>query len=211
MKLNVFSADGSSKTEKEIEGFPTFEGDKGLLAVRQVVLGIQANLRQGTHSTKTVGTVAGTNKKPFRQKGRGAARQGSLRTVQHRGGGIAFGPHPRDYTQKINRKVKTLALQRVLFDTAAEGNLSLIERWSVAEPKTRLFKSLLSQIVPEGSTLVVDDRFEETTALAARNLPNVFLGQADSLNAYDVIRYKHVICSESALQTLLTRLKGGAE
>jgi large subunit ribosomal protein L4 len=211
MKLNVYSADGSSHSEKEFADFPVFEGDRGLLAVRQVVLAIQANLRQGTHSTKTVGTVAGTNKKPFRQKGRGAARQGSLRTVQHRGGGIAFGPHPRDYNQKVNRKVKTLALQRVLFDTASEGKLALIEKWSVDAPKTKLFNSLITKIAPEGSTLVVDDKFEDATALAARNIPNVHLGQADSINAYDIIRYKNVVVSESAFQTLLSRLNGGAE
>lgn len=211
MKLNVYTSDASSHSEKEVSGIPQFEDDRGLVAIRQTVLGIQANLRQGTHSTKTVGTVAGTGKKPFRQKGRGAARQGSLRTVQHRGGGISFGPQPRDYSQKINRKVKTLALQRALFDRVNEGAVTLIEDWAVSQPKTKDFNLLISKISPKGSVLIVADQFNDNTALAARNIARVYLGQADSLNAYDLIRYDQIVLSEKAFQTLISRVNGGAE
>ncbi|MFP6900597.1 MAG: 50S ribosomal protein L4 [Opitutales bacterium] len=146
MKLTVYSADGKSSKEKEFAGFPLFEDDpKGLLAVRQTILAIQANRRQGSACTKTVAEVRGTGNKPYRQKGTGRARAGNWRSPIRRGGGVAFGPKPRDYSQKVNRKTKHLALQRALFDSASDGELIVIEKIEVEQPKTKL----IARVIPD--------------------------------------------------------------
>ena len=106
MKLTVFSSDGKTSSEKEFSGLPTFEGDRGLQAVKEVIVAINANNRLGTHSTKTRGEVRGGGKKPWRQKGTGRARAGSIRSPLWVGGGVVFGLRPRDYSKKINAKVK---------------------------------------------------------------------------------------------------------
>ena len=118
MKLTVFSSDGKTSSEKDFADIPTFEGDRGLQAVKEVIVAINANNRQGTHSTKTRGEVRGGGKKPWRQKGTGRARAGSIRSPLWVGGGVVFGPKPRDYSKKINAKVKQLAFSRALFDRA---------------------------------------------------------------------------------------------
>ncbi|MCH2154559.1 MAG: 50S ribosomal protein L4 [Opitutales bacterium] len=209
MKFKLYSADGSSASEKEINEFPEFEGNKGLAALRQVVIAHQANKRQGNASTKTRAEVAGTGKKPFRQKGTGGARQGTRRAPQHYKGGVAFGPKPRDYSQKINRKLKTLAFGRALFDRASAGELDLIEKWEVTEAKTKLFKGILSNIGAEGKTLVVDDAFGDKEVLAARNLEKVAITNASQVNALDLVRYDQIIISEQGMATLLSRVAGG--
>ena len=126
MKLKVFSADGTTSSEKDFT-LPTFEGDKGLQAVKEVIVAINANNRQGTHSTKTRGEVRGGGKKPWRQKGTGRARAGSIRSPLWSGGGVVFGPKPRDYSKKINAKVKALAFSRALFDRASAGDIAVID------------------------------------------------------------------------------------
>ncbi|MEM8868285.1 MAG: 50S ribosomal protein L4 [Verrucomicrobiota bacterium] len=210
MKLKVYSADGTSSSEKEYSQFPELEGDKGVAALRQVVLAQQANKRQGTASTKTRAEVAGSGKKLFRQKGSGTARQGDRRTPHQRHGGIAHGPKPRDYSQKINRKMKTLALQRALFESATEGSISVIENLEVKEPKTKLFNQVLTTVLPKhGKVLIVDDAFENNTALAARNIDGVALSEAGDLSVLDIVRYRHIIVSAKGIETVLTRANGG--
>jgi len=142
MKIKFFSADGSSTSEKDFP-IPQFEGDKGLQALKQVILAIQANQRQGTVSTKTRSTVHGTGKKPFRQKGSGTARQGSKVAPQHYHGSVAHGPQPRDFSQRVNKKMRQMALSRALFDRVVDGEVSVIEKWEVADRKTKLFNELV--------------------------------------------------------------------
>lgn len=208
MKLKLYTADGSKSSEKEIAHFPTFEGEKGVDALRQVILAHRANQRQGTASTKTRAEVSGTGKKPFRQKGTGMARQGTRRATQHRGGGIALGPKPRDYSQKLNRKMRVLAFNRALFERASEGNLSLIENFDMSEPKTRLMHSILGQIAPAGKVLLVDDSFGDNAALAARNIPRVAVTRSSTLNSYDLVYYDRIIVTEKGLDTVLARMNG---
>lgn len=210
MKLKVFTADGSKSEEKEFTNFPAFEGDKGIAAVRQVVIAHQANKRQGNASTKTRAEVAGSGKKLFRQKGSGMARQGSRRVPHQRHGGVAHGPKPRDYSQKINRKMKALAFQRALFDRASEGGLSVIEALEVKEPKTQLFNQVLTAVLPErGKVLIVDDQFENNAALAARNIEGVTLSEAGDISTLDMVRYRHIIVSSKGIETIIARAKGG--
>ncbi len=211
MKLKVYTPDGATSTEKDFNHFPVLEDSKGVEALRQVVLAYQANKRQGNASTKTRAEVAGTGKKPFRQKGTGMARQGTKRGPQHYGGGVAFGPKPRDYTQKINKKMRQLALQRALFDRASEGEIDVIEKWEVAEPKTRLINDVIGKIAPKGKVLIVDDNFEDNTTLAARNIERVSITASDSLNSWDLVRFDRIIVTENGLNTVISRSKGGSE
>src|SRR5476649_1780879 len=164
MKLTVFNSDGTTSSEKDFAGLPTFEGDKGLQAVKEVVVAINANNRQGTHSTKTRGEVRGGGKKPWRQKGTGRARAGSIRSPLWGGGGVVFGPKPRDYSKKINGKVKALAFSRALFDRAVAGDISVIEAFSSKETKTKVINQVIGRIAPKGKVLIVDEPFSSESA-----------------------------------------------
>ena len=211
MKLKVYTPDATTSSEKEYSEFPHFEDTKGIEVLRQVVLAHQANQRQGTHSTKTRAEVRGTGKKPFRQKGTGMARQGTRRGPQHKGGGIAFGPKPRDYTQKINKKMRKLALCRALFDRASEGEIAIIEKWDVAEPKTRIIHDVVERIAPKGKVLLVDDSFDDNTTLASRNIQRVSLTDSASVNSWDLVSFDHIILSENGINTVIARTTGGSQ
>ena len=208
MKIKVFSADGSSSSDKEFP-VPQFEGEKGLQALKQVILSVQANKCQGTVSTKTRSTVHGTGKKPFRQKGTGSARQGSRVAPQHTHGSVAHGPQPRDFTQRINKKMRKVALSRALFDRVVDGEVAVIEKWEVNDRKTRLFNDLLGKIAPAGKVLILDDSWSDQNVLAARNIQRIAVNEASDVNAYDLSRYDQVIFSEKGLERLLDRVNGG--
>ncbi|MGC9451748.1 MAG: 50S ribosomal protein L4 [Oceanipulchritudo sp.] len=208
MKLKYFSKDASSSSEKDF-AIPQFDGSKGLQALKQVLLSLQANKRQGTVSTKTRSTVHGTGKKPFRQKGTGAARQGSRVAPQHYHGSVAHGPQPRDFSQRINKKMRQVALSRALFDRAQDGEVAVIEKWEVSDRKTRLFNEVLLKIAPDGKILILDDSWSDQNILAARNIQRVSINEASDVNAYDLSRYDQVIVSEKGMERLLARLNGG--
>jgi len=209
MKLTVFSSDGTSSSEKDFAGLPTFEGDKGLQAVKEVVVAINANNRQGTHSTKTRGEVRGGGKKPWRQKGTGRARAGSIRSPLWGGGGVVFGPKPRDYSKKINSKVKSLAFSRALFDRALAGELAVIEQFVAAPNKTKVVNQLVGRIAPKGKVLLVDAPFAAETARAARNIERVSLQEAAKLNTFDLCQYQKIVVSAKALDAIIARINGG--
>ena len=209
MKLKVYSFDGTQFSEKEFAGIPTFEGEAAIQTLKDVIVAYQANKRQGTRSTKTRGEVRGGGKKPFKQKGTGRARAGSTRSPLWAGGGVVFGPKPRDYSKKINAQVKALAFSRALFDRAVAGEIDVIEAWSVAQPKTKLFNEVVSRIAPEGKILVVDEAFDKNAALAARNIERVSLQEAAKLNAKDLAQYKRIIVSTKGLEKIIARVNGG--
>lgn len=209
MKLKVFSSDGKTSREQDFDGLPTFEGDKGLQAVKEVIVAINANNRLGTHSTKTRGEVSGGGKKPWRQKGTGRARAGSTRSPIWVGGGVVFGPKPRDYSKKINSKVKALAFSRALFDRASAGEIDVIDAFEVNPVKTKVFNQIIERIAPEGKILIVDAEFTADTARAACNLERVALQEACTLNALDLAQYKKIIVSSKALEAIIARVNGG--
>ncbi len=209
MKLTVFSSDGATSSEQEFAGLPVFEGDKGLQAVKEVIVAINANNRQGTHSTKTRGEVRGGGKKPWRQKGTGRARAGSIRSPLWGGGGVVFGPKPRDYSKKINAKVKDLAFSRALFDRAIAGEIAVIEQFVAPTIKTKAMNVVVTRIAPKGKVLLVDAPFAVATARASRNLERVSLQDAAKLNTLDLAQYKKIIVSTKALETILARVNGG--
>lgn len=205
MKLKIYTADASSNSEKEFENIPTFEGKKGLQALKDVVVAYQANNRQGTSKVKTRSDVNRTGKKFFRQKGTGNARHGDRGAPIFVGGGVAHGPKVRDWSKHINKKVKNLAFRRALFNLAKDGGLDLIEKFDVEQPKTKVFNELISKIEPKGKVLVVDSAFSDKTALAARNLDRVYIVEADSINAWDLIRFNKVVVSEDGFARILER------
>jgi large subunit ribosomal protein L4 len=207
MKLKVFNSEGGSPVEKDFP-IPEYEGDKGLQTLKQVILAFLANRRQGTVSTKTRSTVHGTGKKPFRQKGTGMARQGSRVGPQHTHGSVAHGPQPRDYSQRINRKMRRLALSRALFDRAVDGEVLVIEKWQLNESKTRHFNAIINGVAPSGRLLVVDDSWADGNLLAARNIARIDVNEASDVNAFDLSRYDRIVISEKGLQRILDRLNG---
>ncbi|MCH8474168.1 MAG: 50S ribosomal protein L4 [Opitutales bacterium] len=208
MKLSVYNFDGSQAEETSFEKFPSFEGKNGLQATKEVITTYQANLRQGNASTKTRAEVRGGSKKPYRQKGTGNARRGSQRSPILVGGGIVFGPKPRDYSKKINQKVKNLALRRTLFDRAQAGEVSVIKELKAEQPKTKVMAEALEKISPKGSILLIADQFSDNAILALRNIERVYLQDAASVNALDLAQFKHVLFTDNALQLVLQRSQG---
>ena len=204
MKLKVYSPDGTQSRETDFS-IPAFEGERGVQAVKEVVVAHQANARLGTHSTKRRGEVRGGGRKPWRQKGTGRARAGSIRSPLWGGGGVVFGPKPRDYDKKINAKVKALAFSRALFDRAAAGDLDVIEKFEVTPVKTKVIFQVLTRIAPNGKVLIVDDPFAPETRRAARNLDRVTLQEAAKLNTLDLCRYRKIVVSAKAIETIIAR------
>jgi large subunit ribosomal protein L4 len=209
MKLKVFTSDGTTSREQDFAGFPTFEGDKGLQAVKEVIVAINANNRLGTHSTKTRGEVRGGGKKPWKQKGTGRARAGSIRSPLWGGGGVVFGPKPRDYSKKINGKVKALAFSRALFDRATAGDIDVIESFAASTAKTKEVNQVIGRIAPKGKILVVDATFAPETARATRNIERVSMQEASKLNTLDLAQYQKIIVSSAALEKIIARVNGG--
>jgi large subunit ribosomal protein L4 len=208
MKFTVFSPDGTTSREQEFAGLPTFEGDRGLQAVKEVIVAINANNRLGTHSTKTRAEVSGGGRKPWRQKGTGRARAGSNRSPLWSGGGVVFGPKPRDYDKKINGKVKALAFSRALFDRAVAGEIAVIENFGHTVAKTKVVSKVVGLIAPKGKILLVDAPFAAETRLAARNIERVSLQEAAKLNTLDLAQYQKIIVSTKALEAIIARVSG---
>ena len=207
MKFPYFTVEGAEDGERDYPSFMNFEKNKGVDALRQVILAIRSNKRQGSASTKTRAEVRGSGKKIHRQKGLGAGRVGDKNAVQRRGGGVVFGPKPRSYNKKVNRKTKRLALARALFDGATEGKLSLIEAWTVSEAKTKHFTQVINKVIPDSRrSLIVDDAFEDNFGYAARNVSRVTLARAQDLSPLDLVLADKVIFSISGLEVLLAKV-----
>lgn len=207
MNLKTFNSDGSSSGEKDF-ALPVFEGDKGLQAVKEVITAIRANKRLGTASSKNRTAVRGGGRKPFRQKGTGLARQGTRRSPLMVGGAVAMGPKPRDYSKKVNKKVKALAFQRALFDRVVDESLVVIDEFKVAEPKTKLFVEVLKQIAPQrGSILIVDAEFDDKVVLACRNVAAVDLEEAAFVNTFQLSLFGTIVITEAALEILMQRME----
>jgi len=191
-----------------------FDAKVNVPLIHQVVVGQQAAARQGTHATKTRGKVRGGGKKPYRQKGTGRARQGSIRAPQFAGGGTVFGPVPRSYEQRTPKKMKAAALRGALSDRAAHGRVHVVSTFVDGdEPRTKDALSVLSAAcgVPPsaGPVLVVADSGDVTTWKSLRNVHGVHLIAAGQLNTYDVLVSDHVVFTESALATFVGRTVAG--
>jgi len=167
--------------------------------MHQVVTAQLAARRSGTQSTKTRSEVRGGGAKPYRQKGTGNARQGSIRAPHFSGGGIALGPKPRKYNQRTPKKMVRLALRSALSDRANEGRVTVIDSWSFTQPSTKEGRKTLAALGIEGRVLIVLGAGDETAAMSFRNIPEVQLIAAQELNAYDVLCNDHILFTSSTL------------
>ena len=205
MKLTIKDAQGKSQGELEVK-FPLIEDGKGTQAVHDTVVAYQAAQRMGTACTKTMGEVAGSGQKPWRQKGTGRARAGSFASPLWRGGGVVFGPKPRDFGKKVSRKTRQLALRKAISERLRAGDVVLVEDLKLESPKTKEFKGLLSALELKGSALIVAQGTDKNLTLASRNIPNVSLATSDSLNTYDVLRPDKLLFTRGAFEQLESRL-----
>jgi len=168
--------------------------------VHQVMVGMRANARQGTASTKTRGMVSGSTRKLYRQKGTGNARSGSKKSPLRRGGGITFGPHPRDYRQETPRKMRRLALRCVLSAKAGDGELKILDGFDFAEPKTKKMIEVLTALGIDSSALIVTPAPEKNVIKSARNLPEIKTMPANVLNIIDILSHKTLLMTEAAVR-----------
>ncbi len=194
-----------------VELAPEFFGvQPNVPVMHQVVTAQLAHRRAGTQSTKTRAEVRGGGRKPFKQKGTGSARAGSTRAPQFSGGGVALGPKPRSYSQKVNKKVVRLALASALSDRANEGRVIVIDEWGFDTPKTKNAVSALNALGIEGTVLVVVNHEEQSVAKSFRNLPDVQLILASELNAYDILCNRYLVFSKATLPVPSDKLKAAA-
>lgn len=181
-----------------------FDVPTNIPLMHQVVVAQLAAARQGTHATKTRGEVAGGGKKPFRQKGTGNARQGSIRAPHFTGGGIVHGPQPRDYDQRTPKKMKQGALRSALSDRARADRIHVVTAlFEGDKPSTKAALAALRAIVEDRQALVVLERGNELTALSLRNVPEVHVLWADQLNTYDVLDADDIVFTQAALESFL--------
>ena len=175
--------------------------------IHQVVVAQQAAARQGTHATKTRGEVRGGGRKPYRQKGTGRARQGSLRAPQYAGGGVVHGPQPRSYVQRTPKKMKAAALRGALSDRLSHGRVLVVSGFVDGDvPRTKDAVAVLaSAVAPGEKVLVVTHRDDELTWKSLRNVPSVHVLTEDQLNTYDVLASDHVVFTEQALTAFVSR------
>jgi large subunit ribosomal protein L4 len=205
MKIAVKDINGKAAGDFDVT-FPVVEGGRGTQAVHDVVVAYRAAQRSGTHSTKTMGEVAGTNKKPWRQKGTGRARAGSFRSPLWRGGGVTFGPKPRDYTKKVSKKTKQLALRKALGERIKAGDVIVVSDFKLDSPKTKGFLAALDKLEANGKTLVVSAESDQNLFLASRNVQSVELTTSNDVNTYQVLKYDKLVFTKGALEKVQERL-----
>lgn len=201
--VDVIDLEGKKAGSVVLPG-STFDVPTNIPLMHQVVVAQLAAARQGTHATKTRGEVAGGGKKPFRQKGTGNARQGSIRAPHFTGGGIVHGPQPRDYDQRTPKKMKQGALRSALSDRARADRIHVVTAlFEGDKPSTKAALAALSAIVEDRQALVVLERGNELTALSLRNVPEVHVLWADQLNTYDVLDADDIVFTQAALESFL--------
>jgi large subunit ribosomal protein L4 len=205
--VNVVSPAGEQTSTVELPD-AIFAAKISVPLMHQVVVAQRAAARQGTHATKTRGMVSGGGKKPYRQKGTGRARQGSTRAPQFTGGGVAHGPQPRDYTQRVPKKMKAAALRGALSDRAASERIFVVTNFVEGDaPRTKDALAVLNAVT-DGATrniLVVTQSDDELTWKSLRNVPAVHLLAEDQLNTYDVLVSDYVVFTEAALRAFVER------
>lgn len=198
----ILSAEEAKKSKIEL-----ITNAKGTQAVHDVVVALRANRRSGTANTKTKAQVALSGAKPWRQKGTGRARAGYKSSPIWTGGGVAFGPKPRDYSKRIPKQTKRLALRKALSSRILAGDILVAESFRIAEPKTKKFLAILDGIAPRDSkVLVVNDAFDETTFKAARNVKESLLILAQDLNTEHLLAFDKILITRSALTIIAERL-----
>jgi large subunit ribosomal protein L4 len=201
--VDILNASGKKSGSRDLAA-DIFESDVNVPLMHQVVVAGLAGLRAGTHSTKTRGDVRGGGKKPWRQKGTGRARQGSIRSPQWVGGGIAHGPHPHEHDQRINKKMRKGALRSALTDALTSGKLAVVDAVAFEEPKTKEAVEFLTTLKLDGRVLVVLDQPTENLAVekSFRNVQRVRVVYAKSIGTYDILLADRILFTSAALDVL---------
>ena len=180
--------------------------DKGAQAVKDAVTAYRNALRAGTACTKGKGEVAGSNKKPWKQKGTGNARAGFRQSPVWRGGGVAHGPKPRDFATKLNKKVWSLAFKHALSEKIEAGNVIVVDAFSFEAPKTKLMAKLLKDLGVERSAVIVQKDVDDTVLLVTSNLPRIDYSTAQALDVYTVMVNRQIVCDQAGFDALMARL-----
>jgi len=200
MSAKTFTAEDAQAANLVLVG-----AEKGRQAVHDLVVAYRANRRTGSACTKTRGEVSGNNRKIYKQKGTGGARHGDKRAPIFVGGGVVFGPRPRDYSKKVPKTVRKLALRRTLGDLVSAGKVLTVDSFSVADGKTKSFVAALDAIAPLGKILVVGNSFDDSTYLAARNVAYAQLVTGSDVNVEQLLLANTIILVGDAVQTLAAR------
>lgn len=200
-KIDVYNLSGSVTGQIELPD-AVFGIQPNDHVMHLVVKNQLANRRQGTSSTKTRSEVRGGGKRPWRQKGTGRARHGSTRSAQYVGGGIIFGPKPRDYSYTLPKKVRRLALKSALSTKVLDQKLIVVENFDLEQAKTKLFNQALKSLKIDHSVLVVADDKHENLERAARNIAGVKLSRVNTLNVYDLLKYDGLLLSKAAVEKI---------
>ena len=180
--------------------------DKGAQAVKDAVTAIRNALRAGTASTKGKGEVAGSNKKPWKQKGTGNARAGFRQSPVWRGGGVAHGPKPRCFEKKINKKVMSLAFARALSDRIAAGDVIVVDEFKFEAPKTKLMAAFLKELGIDRTAVIVQKDVDDTVVLVTSNLPRIDYSTAQALDVYTVLANRKLVCDKAGFDALMARI-----
>lgn len=199
MAIKVIDQKGKSVGEVDLNKC-IFEVEPNDSVVFEAIIRQRAGKRQGTHATKNRSAVSGGGKKPWKQKGTGRARQGSIRAPQWRGGGTVFGPTPRSYKVDIPRKARRLAIKSVLSQKVADGNLIVLDQLTLATPKTKDLKAIFSAIKVSGKVLVVSD--DKNVQLSGKNLPQVKVVPVNGLNVVDAVDYEKLLLTQDAIKRI---------
>ncbi len=203
MKIDILDITGSKSRQIKLEK-SVFGIDPNIEVVRQVVLAELSNMRQGTHSSKNRAMVNGGGKKPWKQKGRGAARAGTNRSPLWRGGGTIFGPEPHKYTKKITKKLSKLARRSVLSNIFSERRLVVLDSLEMGSHKTSAFVNFLTDINLNGKKVtVLVDKIDENIKMATSNLKDVFVVESKKVSSYDLIDCEFVIADENSIKNLI--------
>ncbi len=205
-KLPLCSLDGKKLGEFDLSD-DLLIFDKGLTAMHEAVVAYRTNRRAGTASTLGKGQVAGSNKKPWKQKGTGNARAGYRQSPIWRGGGVAFGPKPRNFSKSVNKKASRLAFKRAFSEKVAAGSIRVLDKFELAEPKTKFAAQVLKQLKVEGRVLLVLDQVDAKTRLATRNLATCEVTSAENVNTYQLLRYPSLLINKAGMEILQKRLQ----
>lgn len=205
MKIVIKNTQGADAGEYEVK-FPLITDGKGTQAVHDTVVAHLANRRSGTACTKTMGDVNGTGKKPWRQKGTGRARAGSFASPLWRGGGVVFGPKPRDFSKKVNDKTRALALRKAISERLKAGEVIVVESIQLAAPKSREFAALLQKLGVTDTVLLVTDTHDEALHRASRNVVGVESTTSSMLNTYLALKPSRLLFTRAAFEHLEKRL-----
>jgi large subunit ribosomal protein L4 len=200
-KLDVFDQSGKKISQLNLND-EVFGIEPNEQALYDVVKAQRAAMRQGTHKVKTRSEVSGGGRKPWRQKGTGRARQGSIRSPQWRGGGVVFGPQPRDYYFKVNRKVRRLALRSALSLKVTEKALTIVDAFALETAKTKSMVEILANLKVEGKTLIIVDAIEPNVLLSARNIEGVEVTTSEQASVFEIMNAKNLLVTQSAANKL---------